>query len=216
MCATDWWSWRSVPQRVLPASADTVPKAIRNARNRVFDRDYGPGSNRSDAGQPVETTEGIPIGKMDAVAVIRFADYKTIRSASAKSIYTEVRMNVEQVLRDPYFYSPIQPGKDLTVILPGGSLRLPSGQIIRNNLGEGIESGIQPGHRYVAFLGRETDGDFFGCGKTWDLSGGVAVATSARAQFVKDIAISGPRPVDGMAESEFIAAVKDTLAALSK
>jgi hypothetical protein len=123
---------------------------------------------------------------------------------------------VEQVLRDPYFYAPIQPGTDVTVILPGGSLRLPSGQIIRNNLDEGIESGIEPGHRYVAFLWREADGNYFSCEKSSDLSGDVAMATSRRSQFLRDVATSGPRPVDGMPEAEFIAAVKDTLAALFK
>lgn len=43
-------------------------------------------------------------------------------SASKKSIYTEVQMNVEEVLRDPA--GTIRLGTPLTIILGGGSLQL--------------------------------------------------------------------------------------------
>ena len=117
----------------------------------------------------------IPTDKTLTTALVGFANYTTIRSASGRSIYTEVSVNVEQVLRDPS--ATVRTGMTLTVILGGGSLELPSGQILRKNLDQGAESGIQPGHRYLAFLSHENEGDYFYCAKSWDLSSGVAVPT---------------------------------------
>jgi hypothetical protein len=118
-------------------------------------------------------------------------------------------MNVDQVLRDPS--GTVRPGKDLTVILAGGTLRLSSGQIVQEYLDEDIQSGLQPGHRYLGFLYYNKDGgDYFECEKSWLLSGGTAVPTSGRSQFVVvAAAISGPAPVAGMPEGEFIAAVRE-------
>jgi hypothetical protein len=201
--AGDYWAWREVPQAIQPANADTVPHAVRVARDRLFDRIYGPPpkgwvTSGPDRGQGEETADGIPIYRNLTAAVVQFADYRTIRSASRRSIYTEVKMNVEQVLRDPS--GTVQPGKDLTVILAGGALRLSSGQIVKEYLDEDAQSGLQPGHRYLSFLNYAKDGgDYFGCEKSWLLSGGTAVPTS------------GPAPVAGMPEGEFIAAVRDVL-----
>ena len=212
----DYWAWREVPQALQPASADTVPPAVRIARNALFDFLYGPppeGSDKStpSRGQAEETAEGIPIDRNLTAAVLQFADYKVIRSTSGRSIYTEVRMKVEQVLRDPS--GTVRPGNDLTVILAGGTLRLSSGQIVREYLDEDTESGLQPGHRYLGFLYYNKDGDYFACEKSWLLFDGAATPTSGRSQseFIVAVPISGPAPVAGMAEGEFIAAVREVL-----
>jgi len=202
------WEWRQDPQALQPVGTDTVSPATRAARDKTFDRVYHPlpkgvGSSGPDVG-PI--FEEIPTDKSLTVALVQFAGYTTIRSASRRSIYTEVRMNVEQVLRDPS--ETVRPRTALTVILGGGSLRLPSGQIVRKNLDQGAESGIQPGHRYLAFLYHENDGDYFYCVKSWDLSSGVAVPTYP---FDVHKANNGASRFAGMQEENFLAAVRGIL-----
>lgn len=205
--------WRQKPQALRPATSATVSPATRVARDKFFDRLYGPlptgwFSNGPDVG-PI--FQEIPTDKTFTTALAQFADYTTIRSASGRSIYTEVRMNVEEVLRDPS--AAVRTGMALTVILGGGSLQLPSGQILRKNLDQGAESGIQPGHRYLAFLHYENDGDYFYCAKSWDLSSGVAVPTYP---FDIQKANNGASRFAGMPEAQFIAAVRDILSSEAK
>jgi hypothetical protein len=153
----------------------------------------------------------IPADKTLTTALVEFADYTTIRSASGRSIYTEVSVNVEQVLRDPS--ATVRTGTALTVILGGGSLELPSGEILRKNLDQGAESGIQPGHRYLVFLYHENDGDYFYCAKSWNLSGGFAVPTYP---FDVQKAKNGASRFAGMPEAQFIAAVRGILSSGAK
>jgi hypothetical protein len=206
--ADAWDASREAPQSPRPASADTVPRAIRAARDRTFDQLYGPPPKGWVASEPdaAPIFEEIPASKQTTVAVVQFADYVTIRSAGRKSIYTEVRMNVERVLQDPS--GTVGAGNSLTVIFGGGTLRLPSGKILREYTRQGAETGIQPGRRYLAFLNYDKNGDYFGCEKTWGLSGGVAVAT-----YPLDLQkmTNGTSRFAGMPEDNFIAAVTDVL-----
>jgi hypothetical protein len=117
---TGLYEWRQTPQPLPRSGADTVSPDVRSARDKFFDRLYGPlpkgvFSNGPDAG-PI--FEEIPADKAFTVALVQFVDYTTIRSAGRRSIYTEVRMNVEQVLRDPS--ETLRPATALTVILGGG------------------------------------------------------------------------------------------------
>ncbi len=204
--------WRLRPQPLLTARAGTVPRALRARRDAHFDGVYGPppkGAVRSSPSwyaQPGEiwTNSGMTI------AVVQFADYKIIRSARAKAIYTEITLKAEQVLRDPS--ATVQPGKTLTVLLPGGYLRLPSGQIVHGDLAAGYY-GIQPGHRYLAFMDYRNGPACFEWGKSWDLSNGVAVPT-----YPLDVrmAANGESRFAGMPEDTFITAVKDMLSSGDK
>lgn len=208
LAQTDSIAWRQVAQPLLAAGADTVPRDIRSKRDQHFDELYGPRvqSSPSWVEQPGElwTNSGMTI------AVVQFTDYKIIRSAKAKTIYTEIALRPEQLLRDPS--ATIQPGKTLTVLLPGGYLRLPSGQIVHGDL-EGGYYGIQPGHRYLAFMDYRKGPDYFEWGKSWDLSSGVAVPT-----YPLDVllAANGKSRFTGMPEDNFITAVKDILSSGDK
>jgi hypothetical protein len=116
-------------------------------------------------------------------------------------------MSVKQVLKDPF--ETARPGQDLTVILGGGSLQLPSGRIITRNLDLG-DFGIQPGHRYLAFIGYEKAGSYFSWLKSWDLTNGVAVPTYP---FDVQKAKEGASHYAGMQQDEFISAVESALSA---
>lgn len=199
--------WREQPQ---PNARSSGPMQIRTARDQFFDRLYGPQppgvySNGPDAG-PIE--QEIPTTKNLTVATVRFAGYAVVLSASGKSVYTEVRMNVEQELRDPS--GTAHAGQPVTVILEGGSVTRASGEIVRRDLNQDTQCGLRPGDRYVAFLAYEGNGgDFFECVKTWGLANGKAAPT-----YPIDIlnAKSGLSRFAGMAEPKFLDAVRKALA----
>lgn len=202
--------WRKRPDPLVSAKSDSVSAGVRAIRNKFFDRVYGPPPKGvfSDGPDVGPIFEEIPTFKGLTVAIVRFADYRTIRSARRRSVYTEIRMNVEQVLEDPS--RKVRPGGDLTVILAGGSLNLRSGAILQRDLEQGSECGIQPGGRYLAFLSYAPNGgQYFDCTKTWGLSGGVATPTYP---FDLRNAGSGTSHSAGMPEAQFIAAVREVLA----
>jgi hypothetical protein len=205
--------WRQEPRTLLPAKADDVPRKVRAARNRFFDRVYGPPPNGwvSDGPDVGPIFEEIPVYGDLTIVLVQFADYRTILSASKKTIYIEARMNVEQVLRDPS--GTAAPKHPVTVGIAGGSVILPSGQTIERNLRQPEICGIRPGHRYVAFLAYENALELFECIKTWDLSTGVAVAT-----YPFDVlkAREGASRIAGLPEDQFLDAVKAALSPLRK
>jgi len=94
--------WRQSLQPLI--RKDTVPHAIRAARGNDFILLYGPLPKGWGTGgpDPAPIFQEIPVAYVPLmnVVLVPFASYKTIRSASGKSIYTEVRMNVEQVSHD--------------------------------------------------------------------------------------------------------------------
>jgi hypothetical protein len=102
------------------------------------------------------------------VVVGRFTRFVTRLSASRKSPYTEVHMDVEQVLQDKA--GGLAPGKVVTVILGGGSLQMPDGKVVRRDVEQERQFGIQPGHRYVLFLSRQQEADFYTYDKSWELT----------------------------------------------
>lgn len=199
--------WRQEPQ-TTGAKADGVPRKIRAARNKFFDRVYGPPPKGwfSDGPDLGPIFEEIPTYGDLSVALVQFADYRTILSPSKETIYIEVRMHVEQVLRDPS--GAVQPKRAVTIGVAGGSVILPSGRIVQQGLQQAEVCGIQPRHRYLAFLAYERALELFECVKTWDLSTGVAVATYP---FDVSKAKEGTSRFAGLPEDQFVAAVKAIL-----
>jgi hypothetical protein len=159
-CQSDIASdWRKIPQKQRPLTADNVSPDVRASRDRFFDKVIGTlPSGAGSAWDKMPFSEEIPAYKGITIAVVEFEDYTVIQSASQRSVYTEVRMSVEQVLKDQS--AAARAGQDLTVILGGGSLRLPSGRIITRDLDLG-DFGIQPRHRYLAFIAYEKTGTYF-------------------------------------------------------
>jgi hypothetical protein len=211
MGSDDGLGWRRIPQQLRAPDGDTVAADVRAARDEFFDRVIGalpPGQGSSwDKGAIFEE---IPVLKSITIAVVRFESYTTIQSASKRSIYTEVKMQVEQALRDPS--TIIRPGQSITVILGGGSLRLPSGRVIQRDLDLG-DYGIEPGHRYLAFLAYERAGTYFSWLKSWDLTSGLAVPTEP---FDVQKAHSGMSRFAGMPEDKFIVEVNARIASAAK
>jgi hypothetical protein len=200
--------WRQEPRALTPARADNVSGKLRSARNKFFDRVYGPPPKGwfSEGPDPGPIFEEIPDWGALTVALVQFADYQTILSASKKTIYIEVHMDVEQVLRDPS--GTARQKLSVTVGVAGGTIRLPSGEVIQRGIRQTELCGIRPGGRYLAFLGYDKASELFQCLKTWDLSTGVAVAT-----YPFDLlkAKEGTSRFAGLPEDQFMAAVSAAL-----
>ena len=201
-------AWRLTPQGLQAPGSDTITPESRAARDAFFDSVLG---SRPKGGGSVWESVGpegeIPFGAMSTL-VARFTGYTTIWSHSHKSLYTEVTMDVEEVVRDPS--GAVQLGQPVTVILAGGSLKLPSGQILRRDLDQFRHYGIQPGHKYLMFVSYHSNGAFFVYDKSWELTNGVAEPNTA-----DDAARAkrGESRFAGLPEDTFIAAVRTELAA---
>jgi hypothetical protein len=141
---------------------------------------------------------GPEIEPSDVVAVVTFDDYQPYLSASGRSLYTEIRLGVERILRaDASVGSPAA----LTLIYPGGTANTPSGVIsYGSNLDKPFE--LQPHHRYVVFLRHLASGDFYSLDQSWELSGGVVYPNSAGNV---ERAKAGASLYSGMREDEFLA-----------
>lgn len=197
-------AWRRKPQMAQAKAADIVPAGVRASRDSFFDSVLG----RSPGGGAVWESAGpaMEVPPSPIVVVGRFTRFVTRLSAIRKSLYTEVHMDVEQVLQDKA--GGLAPGKVVTVILGGGSLQMPDGKVVRRDVEQERQFGIQPGHRYVLFLSRQQEADFYTYDKSWELTNGKAVPNSP------DDAVragKGTSRFAGMPEASFVDAMRSAV-----
>jgi hypothetical protein len=203
--ATEVSKWRHIAKPPIPAGKDAVDPRIRSARDQFYDRLIG-------AHAPLGTPEalgagfandrgpdrGPEIGQSDVVAVVTFDDYQPYLSSSRWSIYTEVRLTVEHIVK---FDPSGSPPPTLTLIYPGGTITTPSGII---SYGNSLDTpfDLQPHHRYVVFLRHAPSGDFYWLDKSWELRDGVVYPNSpGNVERAK----AGTSLYSGMREEEFLA-----------
>lgn len=91
----------------------------------------------------------IPVSQSDAVVIGTITNLKAFLSDDRTSVYSEMTVNVEEVLKqDPRY--PLVKGLTLDAERSGGGVRFPSGKILRRGaLGRNIP---EIGARYVLFL----------------------------------------------------------------
>jgi hypothetical protein len=147
----------------------------------------------------------------DAVVVGDFVDYHAYLSTTHRSIYTEISVKVERVLKDTP--KPILVGANIYVLEPGGAVRLANGITVREDLERAFS--IQPGERYLMFLSYNADGDFYTLTKAWLLVDGTAAPV---APDDVERARRGRSAYAGMPEGQFLNSVQDAVnkAATSK
>jgi hypothetical protein len=199
-----WWRHVAKP---LAAQDDADP-AIRAARDQHFDALIGaherldkPASG-TPAGFVSDTMDvGPEIASADIVAVVTFDDYQPYLSASARSLYTEVRLGVERMVKAG---TGGLARPSLILIYPGGTARTPSGVITYgSNLDQPFD--LQPHHRYVVFLRHETAGDYYSLVQSWELRGDVVYPnTAGNVRRAK----AGESLYSGMPEDAFIALLR--------
>jgi hypothetical protein len=204
--------WRHVAKEQRSAEKDVVGPLIRAERDKYFDQLIGSSSPLDQPGGykgnfVVERLIAIPEipTDSDVVAVVYFEDYQVYLSRAKRSIYTEISLQVERILKGD---AAVTSGDYLTVILPGGTIKTSSQIISYGSLNDPLE--LQPQHRYVVFLERAHEKDSYIINKSWELRNGAAFPNS---QDDKVREYHHTSLFAGMPEGEFISNV---LAAVSR
>lgn len=204
-------AWRHVPQARSSDRADGVRPDVRKARDLFFDARIGagrpldePGSEASYVWEQGGRLPELATAIYDAIAVVRFESYRVCLSHSRRSVYTELHLKVERMLKS---IANSQSPQYLTVIIPGGKVALANSQIISVGKLDDPYS-LQPGHRYVVFLESARVGNFYLLGKTWLLKDG-----SVWANSLEDAtrAAQGSSLWDGSPEPNFIGAIVESV-----
>jgi hypothetical protein len=207
-------AWRWVPQALLPAPTD--PQQIRtlNERGAIFDKfslthvpldQPQPPGGRSGYADPDQPE--IPSFENEAIIVGTFEGHQVYLTPSHLSIYTDVKVLVEQVLQPGP--TTVLPGQTIDVLLEDGVVRMDDGRTIEPSLPFlGGEYSIQPNHRYVFFLDYQTKGECFFDQKDWELVNGVAVPNCS---VEVNRAREGQSEYSGLSESAFLEKLSEAI-----
>ena len=172
----------ATPKPLLPPPSDPKQIAILNDRAKYFDVSNVSGVPLD---QPQPAHEGgssgsflredeLPFFPNEAIVVGRFEDYQVYLTPSRLSVYTGLRLSVEQVLKAGS--TGITPGQTIDLLVGGGTVLLADGRTISDHAYDPSgDYSVQPGHRYVFFLEYRSQGEFFRDHKDWELIDGVAV-----------------------------------------
>ncbi len=209
-------SWKNVPCEVAPESSDARLRALRRARDAVFDDPTGmkrpedlapnPSASRGrSAGFPLELPP-LPVSESDAVIIGKVVRYQPYFSNDRTAIYHELTVEIQSVLKDKSYRAV--GGDTLAILGEGGSLRLPDGRIFTDFVPPQIQDDIRVGGRYVLFLLYRSNGDYFARLKAWELRAG-RVVPMAFSDLRK--AQAGKLPLAGMPEAAFLAEVRDSV-----
>jgi hypothetical protein len=110
--------------------------------------------------------------------------------AGENSIYTEYTVAVENLLRNT-LKKKLPPTGQITVVRPGGALRLQDGTLLQAN--SNLPGPLTMKRRYVLFLRYDDSVDWYTLYKPWELREGVVVPVDADS---KSSSHSGEREKD--------------------
>jgi len=171
--------WMRVPTRV--SSPDPVPPDIRSQRDLCFDSAIGaprplPGTDTAFGGETLEGVE-IPDHPRRAIVIATFTNYRSVWSASRRSVYTELTFHTSHVFQDIERHAVAD--TDITVIVPGGTVETASGQVF-SYMVQPRRYSVKPKGTYLLVVGYTADGDFYTEVASWDLSDGIVRGNSAK------------------------------------
>lgn len=178
--------WRLVPQDILPEPTDPREKELFDIRAREADQTnmYGgpldepqpDGSNHGESFSNGAEPE-IPIRAGEPIVVATFESFKTYLTPSHQSIFTIVKLRVDQVLEPGE--QGLSAGQDIDLMMSGGTVRSSDGRVITYRVRyEDAPYSIQPDRRYLFLLSCDEHSNTCGYRKTWDLTTGIAVPNS--------------------------------------
>jgi hypothetical protein len=206
-------SWRHITQDLTLANSDFADQPSRAARDAFFDKLIG-------ANEPLDRSGNVPqmrsvwervgptpevITSDDAVAVVDFSGFSCIVSGSKRSIYTEVSMTVDDVLKDTT--GTLRRQGSISVLLPGGKVKFASGKTVAWDINDN-DYEMQPNGHYLIFLTYIKAGDFFIEDKTWRLNNGKAVANTVEDEIRSHQLTS---KYSGLSEDAFLSSVREQL-----
>lgn len=172
-------AWMLTPTPYLEWNKDISP-SLRKKRDAYLDQgavgqSYALTSPHSDAPGPGIGDGGftgpeIPLARNRVVLTGTFTKHRSVLSASEFSLYSEVTLHVGEVF-DDQSGSGAHPGKDITILVSGGTITLASGRVLSYNAAP-IRYSLQPGHEYLLVLSYHGEGDFYVNRDDWDTSDG--------------------------------------------
>lgn len=209
-------NWRLIPGDVTPSSDHhSVTPSIQTARGLFWDEKIGDGRlvddpnpgppSRGSVWERAVATPEILMGS-DFVGIVQFERYYPILSKSKKSIYTEVALKVSSILKDAT--GAVNPSGELTMLMPGGTLRLISGAIVSRGITANNPYSIQPNGRYLMFMSYHREGAFFTEDKSWKIVNGRAMPNCVEDEIR---AKTGRSIYAGLSEDRLIDVVKVAL-----
>jgi hypothetical protein len=214
-------AWRIEPRALPPPSIDREQNELLDQRGSYFDSMLGRSGVPLDQPQPPRNggssgsygvEDEIPFfpkqnAGRETIVVAKFDSYQPYLTPSHLSIYTDIKLSVEQVLAPGS--SGVAPGNTIEVLLDGGTVKLPDGKTITSRIyNDSGNYSLEPGHRYLLILSYEDKGNFFTNYKDWELANGVAVPNR------QDEAVrfqEGRSKYSGLTEDAFISAVRQAI-----
>ncbi|HSY11019.1 MAG TPA: hypothetical protein VK976_02415 [Verrucomicrobiae bacterium] len=190
-------AWMKEPTPYLAWNNGISPE-LRAARNRFWDD-----ASMSDIPLTQEGSLRVSGGSYDmtwdsseisdrlpnrTIVTATFTNHRSVLSTSERSLYSEVTFRVDKVYEDNTGKEEPLAGRDITLIVYGGTVVLKDGKDFSVNAVMISPDGfIQPDRKYLLALSYDKDGDFFEYGDSWDMTDGTLRATSGRAEyFVQD------------------------------
>jgi hypothetical protein len=150
---------------------------------------------------------GIPFVSGEAIAVANFQSYQAYLTPSHRSIYTIVKLQIEQVLSTGE--QVLNAGQVIDLMMSGGTLRLRDGRVVTYGiLPEDALYCIQPGHRYLLLLKFNKELDTFRRDESifWDVTSGAAIP-SPTARNISE----GQTVLAGLPEKRFLELVRQAI-----
>lgn len=216
--------WQRIARHPAPAPADPIGLATRRARDQRVDHLIG--APRPLFGPPVERSAGeglessttgpdrvalpeIPDYGSRTVVIGSFTDYDTVLSESRRSIYSEMHIRVERVIKTDQ--ANLVSDATINFLALGGAVRV--GLSVVEHYLRPRAGALVPQHRYLLFLRYSPEGDTYDLWKSWELLDGRAMPCQE-----EDVlgAQRGTSQYAGMNEAEFIAAVSAAVGRESK
>lgn len=218
------------PLELEPAATDVIDKALsskdpdkrakRIAKNRRYDKNDSRAKRLTDlpsGGGAVRASEQppplpIPVAQSEAIVIATVVKAQPYLTASETSMYTELGVLVEQVIKNDGLPSAAV-GSVLDVDREAGAMRLTDGRVIHYETG-GIGRVPRNGRRYMLFLRRTNDGADLSIvtgyelrdGRVFPLDGETRVFDPRTGQITRKA------PFEGLDESSFLALVQSAVA----
>jgi hypothetical protein len=171
-------AWMLTPTPYLEWYKNISP-SLRAERDGFWD---GLSSRRMPLTAPSEIGEGtgssfsadgpeIPDVLHRAILSATFAKHQSVLSASEFSMYTEATLRVDEVFDDQTGADRPAAQRDITLLLPGGTVLLRSGRTLSYKVAPS-EMSLEPGHKYLLVMTYHQAGDFYTLADDWDVSDG--------------------------------------------
>jgi len=179
-------SWQLSIREPAARPKDPVQQALRAARDRYADKVLGahmPLDEMADKGLGYgeggpsysRIPDAVPEFPNRTVLVAQFTDFEVVLSDSRSAIYTELHLSVERILDSSVSHSP---GTTITAIVNGGTVKLAGGRVLQFHASPRAFVPV-PGGRYIFFLRRVPEGEFYLIAKSIELRDGKALPNSA-------------------------------------